>query len=91
MVVLATAIIASEGSAELARKLYVETDENGFFTEAHWKLHPVESGAAGVYFAGCNQGPKDIADTVAQGSAAASKVQALFATYRNSTRPRSDS
>lgn len=88
MVVLATAITSSEGARELAQKLDVEIDANGFFTESNWKLHPVESGAEGIYFAGCNQGPKDIADTVAQGSAAASKVQALFAQNRNSALPR---
>jgi len=90
MVVLATAITSSEGSRELARKLHVETDANGFFTEAHWKLYPVESGVEGIYFAGCNQGPKDIADTVAQGSAAASKVQALIAQHRSYASPGSD-
>ncbi|NIQ38275.1 MAG: hypothetical protein GTN81_06770 [Proteobacteria bacterium] len=88
MVVLATAIIPSEDARILAQKLPgVETDVHGFFTEAHWKLYPVDSGAEGIYFAGCNQGAKDIADTVAQGSAAASKVQALFFQYRNEAIP----
>lgn len=88
MVVLATAIIPSEGAGILAQKLPgVETDVHGFFTEAHWKLYPVDTGTDGIYFAGCDQGAKDIADTVAQGSAAASKVQALFAQYRNETSP----
>jgi heterodisulfide reductase subunit A len=82
MVVLATAIVPSEGAKELAARLNVETDGDGFLTETHWKLYPVDSGVDGIYFAGCNQGPKDIADTVAQGNAAASKVQALFAMYR---------
>ncbi len=88
MVVLATAIVPSEGGRELARKLRtVETDVHGFFAEAHWKLYPVDSGFEGIYFAGCNQGAKDIADTVAQGSAAASKVQALFAQHRSEAKP----
>ena len=87
MVGLATAMISSVGARELGQKLGIETDLHGFFTEAHWKLYPVESGAEGIYFAGCNQGPKDIADTVAQGSAAASKVQALFAEHRKSVAP----
>jgi heterodisulfide reductase subunit A len=85
MVVLATAIIPTEGARELSQKLGVETDAAGFFTEAHWKLYPVESGVEGIYFAGCNQGAKDIADTVAQGNAAGSKVQTLFARHRNSS------
>ncbi len=81
MVVLATAMIPSRGTKELAEKLHIKTDEYGFLTEAQWKLYPVETGVEGIYLAGCAQGPKDIADTVAQGSAAASKVQALFAQY----------
>jgi heterodisulfide reductase subunit A len=81
MVVLATAIIPSRGARELAEKMHIETDEDGFLTEAQWKLYPVESGVEGIYVAGCAQGPKDIADTVAQGNAAASKVQALFAQH----------
>ncbi len=82
LVVLATAIVPSGGVKELAKKLHVETDNHGFFKEAHWKLYPVESGARGIYLAGCTQGAKDIADSVAQGNAAASKVQALFAQHR---------
>jgi heterodisulfide reductase subunit A len=81
MVVLATAMIPSRGARELAEKMHIETDEDGFLTEAQWKLYPVESGVEGIYVAGCAQGPKDIADTVAQGNAAASKVQALFAQH----------
>ena len=81
MVVLATAMIPSQGAKELAEKLHIKTDEYGFLREAQWKLYPVESGIEGIYLAGCAQGPKDIADTVAQGNAAASKVQALFAQH----------
>lgn len=81
MVVLATAMIPSRGVKELAEKLHIKTDEYGFLTEAQWKVHPVETGVEGIYLAGCAQGPKDIADTVAQGNAAGSKVQALFAQH----------
>jgi heterodisulfide reductase subunit A len=46
--------------------------------ESHPKLRPVETNTAGVFLAGACQGPKDIPASVAQGSAAASKVLALF-------------
>lgn len=78
LVVLATAMIPSHGSAELARIVGFSADENGFFMEAHPKLRPVETNTAGVFLAGTCQGPKDIPDTVAQASAAAAKVCALF-------------
>ena len=42
--------------------------------EAHPKLRPVDTLTDGVYIAGVAQGPKDIPDSVAQGSAAASRA-----------------
>jgi heterodisulfide reductase subunit A len=42
-------------------------------------LRPVESLVRGFFLAGCSQAPKDIPDTVAQASAAASKVLEMFA------------
>ena len=78
MVVLATAAIAQNDSKSFAQIVGVGYDENGFFNEAHPKLRPVETATAGIFLAGACQAPKDIPDSVAQGSAAASKVLALF-------------
>ncbi len=80
LVVLATAIIPSEGVKELAAKLRATVDKHGFLTEAHIKLYPVESSTKGIYLAGCGQSPKDITDTVSQASATAGKIQALLST-----------
>ncbi len=82
MVVLATAMVPSQGVKDLAAKLRATTDKHGFLTEAHIKLYPVESSTKGIYLAGCGQGPKDISDTVSQASATASKIQALLSTDR---------
>ena len=79
LVVLAMAVVPSAGSDGLARLMRVAIDESGFFTEAHPKLHPVESLTAGIYLAGAAQFPKDIPETVAQASGAAAKVLQLFA------------
>ncbi|MGD9029590.1 MAG: CoB--CoM heterodisulfide reductase iron-sulfur subunit A family protein [Anaerolineae bacterium] len=79
LVVLAMATVPSGGSDDLARLLRVGIDENGFLSEAHPKLRPVESLTAGVYVAGAAQFPKDIPETVAQASGAAAKVMKLFA------------
>ena len=81
MVVLATAMIPQRDSKDLARRLGIVADEYGFFTEIERKLRPVETNVEGIYIAGCAQGPRDIADAVAHASAAASKVQALFAQH----------
>lgn len=78
MVVLATAMVPSEGAVDLAKTIGFSVDKDGFFQEAHPKLQPVETFTAGVYLAGTCQGPKDIPDTVGQASGAAVKVCGLF-------------
>lgn len=78
LVVLATAIRPQAGAARLAQKFGVGYDGHAFYSEAHPKLRPVESAAAGVMLAGVCQGPKDIPEAVAQASAAAAKVAVLF-------------
>jgi heterodisulfide reductase subunit A len=78
LVVLATATVPRADAQELGQRLRISTDEHGFFNEAHPKLRPVESLTAGVFLAGAAQFPKDIPETVAQASGAASKVLSLF-------------
>lgn len=78
MVVLSMAMVPSIGTLELARKLRIQTSVHGFFSEAHPKLRPVESLVPGFFLAGCAQAPKDIPESVAQASAAASKVLEMF-------------
>ena len=79
MVVLETAMVPSSGADQIADVLNTQRGPEGFFTEAHPKLRPVETNTAGIYLAGTAQGPKDIPDTVAQAGAAASKVIGLLA------------
>jgi heterodisulfide reductase subunit A2 len=78
MVVLATAMVASPGARELARKLNIISDANGFISEAHLKLRPVETLTSGIYLAGTAQWPRDIPETIASASGAASKILSLF-------------
>ncbi|MCG3191479.1 MAG: NAD(P)H-quinone oxidoreductase subunit I, chloroplastic [Thermoanaerobaculia bacterium] len=78
MVVLATAMRPQAGVRSLAQKLSVSYDTHGFINEAHPKLRPVETNTAGVYVAGACQAPRDIPDSVAMASAAASKILGLF-------------
>ncbi|OGC39006.1 hypothetical protein A2Y85_06560 [candidate division WOR-3 bacterium RBG_13_43_14] len=78
MVVLAMAAVPSKGTIDLTRKMRIPVNQQGFLNEAHPKLRPVESLVAGYFLTGCAQGPKDIPETVAQASAAASKVIVMF-------------
>jgi heterodisulfide reductase subunit A len=74
MVVLATAMRPAKGAEEFAKKLKISLDKDGFLSEAHPKLKPVESVTSGLFFAGAAQAPKDIPEAVAQASGAASKA-----------------
>ena len=78
MVVLAMTMRPAADIDRLIRTLKIQADENGFLTEAHPKLKPVETMGRGIYIAGAAQAPKDIPDTVAQASGAASYVLNLF-------------
>ncbi len=78
LVVLATAMVPSTGAREMARKLNIIADQHGFITEAHIKLRPVETLTSGIYLAGTAQWPRDLPDTIASASGAASKILSLF-------------
>ncbi len=78
MVVLATAITAQPDAVKLAQTVGMSYDKYGFYNEVHPKLRPVEVSTAGVFLAGACQAPKDIPESVAMASAAASKSLVLF-------------
>jgi heterodisulfide reductase subunit A len=78
MVVLATAGVAHNNAADLAQRMHISYDENNFYVEAHPKLRPVETNTAGIFLAGACQSPRDIPETVAMASGAASKILGLF-------------
>ncbi len=87
LVVLAAAMRPADQVEELAQKLNVGYDENGFLSESHPKLRPVETNAAGVFVCGACQGPKDIPESVAQASAVAGKVLIMFSREQLSREP----
>ena len=72
LVVLAVGMTPRPDAGDTAGLLKLSRSADGFFLEAHPKLRPVDTAVAGVYLAGCCQGPKDIAETIAQARAAAS-------------------
>ena len=78
MVVLVPAVTPREDAIELARKLKVSLSSDGFYLEAHPKLKPMDTATGGIFLAGFCQGPKDIQDTVAQASGAASRALTIL-------------
>jgi heterodisulfide reductase subunit A len=77
LAVLAAGIVPSK-NLDIKNMLKLATSPDGFLAESHPKLRPVETFINGVYICGVAQGPKDIPDTVAQASAAASRVSCLL-------------
>ncbi len=71
MVLLSVGLQPSQGTAELAEKLCIPRDDDGWFRELNYNSEPNSTMRQGIYVAGVCQGPKDIPDTVAQASAAA--------------------
>jgi len=78
MVVLVPAVTAREDAVELARKLKISTSSDGFYLEGHPKLKPMDTATGGIFLAGFCQGAKDIQDTVAHASGAASRALTIL-------------
>jgi heterodisulfide reductase subunit A len=79
LVVISPAMVPSKGTQEIAQMLGLEIDEFGWWTEAEGNLAPLETSRAGIFLAGAGIGPKDIPETVSQGSGAAGKAVSLLA------------
>ena len=80
LVVLSVGLEPPTDADELQKLLRISRGTDGFFMEAHPKLRPVDTLTGGLFLAGTAQGPKDIPDTVVQGSAAASRAAIPMAT-----------
>ncbi|MCS7114867.1 MAG: hydrogenase iron-sulfur subunit [Nitrososphaerota archaeon] len=78
MVALATPMVPSAGLRELAEKMRIAIGEDGFITEKHPKLDPVDSLGAGIFACGCTLSPKDIRDTVSDALGASAKAALLL-------------
>jgi len=78
MVILSTGFEPQTDQKTVASTFGVSLSPDGFFQEKHPKLAPVDTATDGVFLAGACQGPKDIPDSVAHGSAAAASALALM-------------
>ena len=78
MVVLSTGLEPQPDQQQVAKTFGISLSPDGFFLEKHPKLAPVETATDGVFLAGACQSPKDIPDSVAQGSAAAAAALTLM-------------
>jgi heterodisulfide reductase subunit A len=81
LVVLASGLVPRKEDNFLRNLLKLEKSSDQFYAEAPG-LDPIITGVDGIFLAGCCQGPKDIPDTVAQASGAASMACAFVAKGR---------
>ncbi|MEM3967790.1 MAG: 4Fe-4S binding protein, partial [Ignisphaera sp.] len=88
LVVLEVGIVASRSTESVRNILKLGVvAQGGFLLELHPKLNPIETAVDGIYICGAVAGPKDIPETVAQASAAASKVVSLLSRGYIETQP----
>jgi heterodisulfide reductase subunit A len=80
MVILSIGLDPSDSTRTIAESSGIALDEFGNIATSIEA--PVETSVSGIYVCGVAQGPKDIPDTVAQASAAASKAAALLSGER---------
>jgi heterodisulfide reductase subunit A-like polyferredoxin len=82
MIVLSVGLCANPSTADLAKKLGVDLNPYGFTRTD--PLDVVATSQPGVYVCGAAQGPKDIPDSVQQGSSAAACATSLLSDARGS-------
>jgi heterodisulfide reductase subunit A-like polyferredoxin len=80
MVVLGSGLCASESAKKLVKVCDIEVNEYNFALSS--KFAQTLSSREGVYLAGAFESPKDIPESVTQGSAAAAKAMELLADVR---------
>ncbi len=81
MVVVSTALGADPRAADLARKVGLEVDEQGFVKADPYA--PMLTGREGIYVCGALTEPKDIPETVTEAMGVAAAAGSLLAPARN--------
>ncbi len=82
LVVLATALVPSEGTKDMTEVLHLVYGPDEFLKPLHVKIGPVDTATPGIYLAGTAMGPKPIQECITDAGAAASRVATFL---RNET------
>jgi len=78
-VVLGVPVEPARGTENLARLLKVALTPDGFFSEVHAKLGPLDLPAVGMYVAGGAHGPKHLSEVISQARGAAARAATILA------------
>ena len=79
LVVLCQAMIPSRGTKELAKILGIELNEHDFVEVPDKLSHPIDTTKLGIFACGYVHSPRDIPDSVVQGSGAAARAAEALA------------
>ena len=77
LLTLATAIVP-RANTHLAEMYKVALNEEGFFSEAHAKIRPVDCATEGIFLAGLCHNPKPLEDSIRLGLAAAARASTIL-------------
>jgi len=77
-VILSTGINAPEDNRRLADMLKVPLDSDGFYSEAHLKLRPVDFANEGIFLCGLAHSPKFIDENISQARASAARAATVL-------------
>lgn len=81
MIILSVGLIPSDYAIDLSKKLKIDLNKYNFCSTG--AFNPLETNKKGIVVCGTYSGPKDIPETVAEASGAASVVSSLLSTERN--------
>jgi heterodisulfide reductase subunit A-like polyferredoxin len=79
LLVLSTGIRPANDAKSLATLLKLPLGQDGFFSEAHMKLRPVDVAAEGFFLAGLAHGPKLLDECISQAQGAAARAATVLA------------
>ncbi len=82
LLVLSTGIVPRADSEKLSQMFKVALNADGFYSEAHMKLRPVDFAADGLYLCGLAHSPKLIGESLAQANASAIRAAMLLSKER---------
>jgi heterodisulfide reductase subunit A len=74
LVVLTTGYIGDPSADRLKGLLKVSANADGFFSEAHVKLRPLDFANEGIYICGCARSPMDVKETLEESLGAAMRA-----------------
>lgn len=78
LLILSTGVAPRKDNERLSKLFKLPLNADGFFSEAHLKLRPVDFAAEGMYLCGMAHSPKSLGEAIAQGKAAAARAAILL-------------